>query len=149
MYTGISFLFFYFEYLFNISKSAEAKPNQHLNKFYTPKWKTKTRSFLVTPKGRFGEVLENFMLQISNHPSQTIEFIVWDVWFHVILKHFLFNLYVDLVYQLEMLLHDKIRPCALEYHVFLLFWISFEYFKIGRSQTKSAFPQVLHTKMEN
>ena len=46
-------------------------------------------------------------------------------------KHFLFNMYVDLVYLLEMLLHDKIRPCALDLYFFDVFWISYDYFKFA------------------
>ena len=51
-----------------------------------------------------------------------------------IMKHFLCNMYVDLVYQLEMLVHDKLRPCALDLHFFDVFWISFEYFKSGSTK---------------
>ena len=79
----------------------------------------------------------------------TWEFIVWDVRFHTILKHFLFNMYLDLVYQLEMLVHDKIRPYALDLHFFDVFWIFHEYFKFGQTQAKSAFKQVSNMKMKN
>ena len=41
-----------------------------------------------------------------------------SAYFHTILKHFLFNMYLDLVYQLDLLVHDKIRPCALDFHFF-------------------------------
>ena len=51
-----------------------------------------------------------------------------------IMKHFLCNMYVDLVYQLKMLVHDKLRPCALDLHFFDVFWISFEYFKSGSTK---------------
>ena len=51
-----------------------------------------------------------------------------------IMKYFLCNMYVDLVYQLEMLVHDKLRPCALDLHFFDVFWISFEYFKSGSTK---------------
>ena len=63
------FFDFFFEYFVIISNLVKAKFDQHLNKFYTPNWKSKPGSFLVTPKWRFGEVLDNFMLQISNHLS--------------------------------------------------------------------------------
>ena len=51
-----------------------------------------------------------------------------------IMKHFLCNMYVDLVYQLEMLVYDKLRPCAQDLHFFDVFWISFEYFKSGSTK---------------
>ena len=35
-------------------------------------------------------------------------------------------MYLNLVYQLELLVHDKLRPCALDLHFLMLF----EYFVI-------------------
>ena len=111
----------FFEFFMLILKLVKPKFDQHLNKFKTWKWKTKLGSFLVTQKWSFGEFLENFMLQIQNHFSSTLDFIVWILRYHTWYMHFSFWIYVDLVYQLELLVYDIVRPCAQVFHFFLCF----------------------------
>ena len=91
MCTGFPFFWFFFEYFVIISNLVKAKFDQHLNKFYTPNWKSKPGSFLVTPKWTFGEVLKDFILKSQTTSLHTWEFIVWDVWFHTTLPYILFE----------------------------------------------------------
>ena len=65
--TVLDYIFLiFFECLMHIWISVKPNYDQHLNNFETWKWKTKSGSFLVTPKWSFYEVLENFMFQIQN-----------------------------------------------------------------------------------
>ena len=130
---NIIFFLMFFEIFMLILKSVKPKFDQYLNKFKTWKWKNKPGSFLVTPKWSFGEFLENFMLQIQNHISSHMR--VHSLRFeisHDIQAYFVW-MYLDLVYQLELLVYDKLRTCALVFHFFDIFWIFYDYFEFGQT----------------
>ena len=128
-----SIFLIFFEFFVIISNLVKAKFDQHLNKFYTPNWKSKPGSFLVTPKWTFGEFLKDFILQITNHLSSHMRVhSLRCLISHHIAIYFVW-MYLDLVYQLELLVYDKLRTCALVFHFFDLFWIFCDYFKFGQT----------------
>ena len=124
---------FFFEFFMIIWISVKPKFDQHLNKFETWKWKSKPGSFLVTPKWSFGVFLGNFMLQIQNHISShmRVQSLRFEISHHI--QAYFVWMYLDLVYQLELLVYDKLRTCALVFHFFYVFWIFYDYFEFGQT----------------
>ena len=140
MCTGFPFFLIFLNILWLFQIWSKSQFDQHLNKFYTPNWKSKPGSFLVTPKWTFGEVLKDFILQITNHLSSHMRVhSLRCLISHHIAIYFVW-MYLDLVYQLELLVYDKLRTCALVFH----FFDFFEYFVIISNLVKAKFDQHLN-----
>ena len=114
-----------------------------LNKYKIWKRKGKPGSFLVTLKwSDFWDVLEIFMFETQKHFSSwllhKIEFKVRGRYIH----DFLVWICLDLIYQLECLLYDIRRLCALVFHFsgflnFMPIWRFWEVLEIFMFETNT------------
>ena len=84
--------------------------------------------------------------KIENHFVFTHESSCWSL--EITLAYFAW-MHVHLVYQLEVLVYDKVRTCALVFHFLYIFWIFHAQCKFGQTDVWPIFWHVLNLKMEN
>ena len=114
--------------------------DQDLNKFKTWKWKGKPGSFLVTPKWSFWEGFWNLHVWNPKRLLFVLGFIRQSVGLGGRYMIFLVWICLDLVYQLECLLCDIRRLCALVF----IFFIFFEFLCPFESWSNPRFDQDLN-----
>ena len=117
------FFNFFLNFLFPFESWSNPMFDQDLNMFKTWKWKGKPRSFLVTPKWSFLEGFWNFHVWNPKPLLFVLDFIRQSLALGGRYMIFLFWICPDLVYQLECLLYDIRRLCALVFRFFYFFWI--------------------------
>ena len=111
---------FFFDFLYPFESWSNHRFDQDLNMFKIWKWKAKPASFLVTPKWSFWEGFWNF--HDWNPKTTSLRAWLHKTKFRVRGRYMIFLVWIclDLVYQLECLLYDIRRLCALFFHFF--FW---------------------------